>query len=421
MANPDTLRVLLDGRFCGIVEHAAPEYRFTYDDVFRSASNSYPLSLSLPLAARAHRGDVVEFYLRALLPDNERRLNALAHRYAVDPRDPVALLAHVGRDCAGAVQFVTAEAAESEDDSAGIDWLDDATLAQLLRQLRSENEGGDAAIQLGQFSLPGALSKVALVYDEASQRFGRARGRQATTHILKPPLGGIPFHNENEHLCLELARACGLDAPRSWVLRLEDQSAIVVERYDRLRTEHGIARIHQEDASQALGVNPRLKYAAEGAPRAAAIAGLLRDYSADPYEDVVRFIRALAFNWIIAGTDAHPRNYSLIIGPHGVVRLAPLYDLASALVLPNAPAVEEMRLAMAIGGSTRLGDIDRAAWEREAKALRVRASVVFEEVRGVGERIISALEVVVDRADVELGFGGRFVDCIRARARSVGF
>ena len=39
----------------------------------------------------------------------------------------------------------------------------------------------------------------------------------------------------------------------------------------------------------------------------------------------------LIFNWLIAGTDAHAKNFSLLIAPGPQIRLAPLYDLASAL------------------------------------------------------------------------------------------
>src|SRR6185437_9962477 len=110
------------------------------------------------------------------------------------------------------------------------------------------------------------------------------------------------------HLCLELARAAGCDAANSSLLRIEDQSAIAVERYDRARRGAIVHRLHQEDISQALGVNPRLKYASEGAPGITPIVALLRDQSERGIDDVYQFLRAVAFNWVIGGTDAHPRN-----------------------------------------------------------------------------------------------------------------
>ncbi len=49
---------------------------------------------------------------------------------------------------------------------------------------------------------------------------------------------------------------------------------------------------------------------------------------------VRRFADALIWNWLIAGTDAHAKNYSLLLAGDQV-RLAPLYDIASALPYPT--------------------------------------------------------------------------------------
>jgi len=44
---------------------------------------------------------------------------------------------------------------------------------------------------------------------------------------------------------------------------------------------------------------------------------------------VNRFVDALAYNWIIRGTDAHAKNYSVLLSG-SQVRLARLYDIATA-------------------------------------------------------------------------------------------
>jgi serine/threonine-protein kinase HipA len=54
---------------------------------------------------------------------------------------------------------------------------------------------------------------------------------------------------------------------------------------------------------------------------------LLRTYSTDRETDLNTFIDALGFNWLIAGTDAHAKNYSLLLAGHRI-RLAALYDVA---------------------------------------------------------------------------------------------
>jgi serine/threonine-protein kinase HipA len=229
----------------------------------------------------------------------------------------------------------------------------------------------------------------------------------------------VKHHNENEHLCLELARAAGYAAATSSILRVEDQVALAVERYDRERRGGVVHRLHQEDISQALGVNPRLKYASEGAPGIAEVVSLLRDQSSNGLEDVYRFLRAVAFNWVIGGTDAHPRNYSVLIAARGQVTLAPLYDLASALLLPTRTKVPELPFAMAVAERKTLGAIDRVAWEEQARRVRLNPGGVVNEIEDLLERVAGALPQVADTA-ASSGIDEAFVDLFVARTRARG-
>ena len=78
------------------------------------------------------------------------------------------------------------------------------------------------------------------------------------------------------------------------------------------------------------------------------IAELLREQSSHPEEDVQSLVDAIAFNWLIAGTEAHAKNYALLLDGNGAVRLAPLYDLAS--ILPYQMWVPEILARSAAGG-----------------------------------------------------------------------
>ncbi|WP_211882774.1 HipA domain-containing protein [Pseudarthrobacter albicanus] len=63
------------------------------------------------------------------------------------------------------------------------------------------------------------------------------------------------------------------------------------------------------------------------------------------------------------GTDAHAKNYSLILS-EGTVRLAPLYDVASYLpYATTGPDAKPVRLPMHIGGEYRIRAIRRSHWE----------------------------------------------------------
>lgn len=420
MSLPPELVVLLDME---VVGHLSPLpsshlYRFRYAETWLGDPSAYPVSLALPLAAPEHQGLPVRHWLRGLLPDNEARLQEIEAEFGVSRDDPYAVLAHVGEDCVGAVQFAAPErAAEIAGGRAasGIEWLDEASLEILLREVAARSSPDRRVIRTGQFSLPGALGKVALVRDPEARRWGRPSGQRASTHILKPPLRGVHGHNENEHFCLELARAVGLPAAASRIVRYGAESAIALERFDRRTDDRGrVRRLHQEDMAQALGLDPLLKYAAEGGAGVREIVRLLRDHARP--EDVDGFVRGVGFAWITAGTDAHLRNFSVLIGPGGNATLAPLYDLASALGLRAKGARRHpLRIAMAIGGLNDLDDIGREAWLREAERSRL-PRMLLADVGALAERVSERAPGVAERLIDEEGLDAAY---LRRLARDV--
>lgn len=420
MTVPPKLSVLLDRELAGHVEPLSGSrlYRLRYTAAWMGEPSAFPVSLALPLAAPEHQGLAVRHWLRGLLPDNEARLQEIEREFGVSRDDPYAMLAHVGEDCVGAVQFASPERAAEivrGDAAADVTWLDDAEVETLLRDVSAGGSPDLRVAQTGQFSLPGALGKVALVLDEATGRWGLPSGQRASTHILKPPMRGVAGHNENEHFCLRLAEAAGLSAAASRVVRFGGQGAIAVERYDRWTDVNGeVRRLHQEDMAQALGLDPALRYAGEGSAGIREIVRLLRDYAAPA--DVNAFVRAVAFAWITAGTDAHLRNFSLLIKPGENCALAPLYDVSSALgLVRKSRQKRDLRLAMAIGGSTLIDEVDRAAWLREVERSRLRRGLMDDGAE-LAERVADEAPAVAERLVDEEGLDGRF---LRRLARDV--
>jgi serine/threonine-protein kinase HipA len=108
VTGPDrTLVVLLEGQRIGELVEDGNTCAFTYDRAYRS-SGVTPLSLSMPLNHRRYGDETVRPFLWGLLPDNEQVIERWARDYQVSPRNPFALLRHVGADCAGAARFVPA-------------------------------------------------------------------------------------------------------------------------------------------------------------------------------------------------------------------------------------------------------------------------------------------------------------------------
>lgn len=383
----DHLVVLLDGQVVGqLIQSAGRKLELLYDAAWRADDEAFPLSLSMPLAAARHEHRKISAYLWGLLPENPLVLERWARQFQVPAADPFALLCHVGEDCPGAVQFVRPARLDAllAGRRSETVWLTPAELAERLRQLRVDHAAWRSPNDTGQFSLAGAQPKTALLYD--GRRFGIPVGRTPTTHILKPPQPELDGHAENEHLCLGLARALGMPSAASTVQHFEDEVAIVVERYDRIRIGRRWHRIHQEDMCQALNILPSGKYQSEGGPSASQVIELLRTYSSSARDDIRSFTDALIFNWLIAGTDAHAKNYSLLIAANAQVRLAPVYDIASAYAYPRFQA-QKLKLAMKIGPKYKVHEIERRSWQSFAREARLDEAELLERAKAMAKAI----------------------------------
>jgi serine/threonine-protein kinase HipA len=363
---------------------------FRYEQAWQSDPDSFPLSLSMPLTAGEHPHDVIESFLWGLLPDNDGVLRRWGTRFQVSSNNAFALLSHVGEDCAGGIQFVRSEKLENWTTNPPIgkvDWLNseevNERMALILRDHAATRSGSDS----GQFSLAGAQPKIALFRDAERGRWGIPSGSMPTTHILKPATGAFDGLAENEHFCLRLAKECGFSTASSMVEYFGESAVIVMERYDRLRRDRGVVRIHQEDFCQALGRAPQQKYQNEGGPSASEILTLIRQYSSDHAEDEQRFIDALILGWLIGATDAHAKNFSVLIAAGAQVRLAPLYDISSALPYPKQVDLRRANLAMKIGGTYRLREIGRRNWEKFAAENKISPKILHD-------RIVQLMEVM---------------------------
>lgn len=381
------LCVILDDELAGTLTRlTGGRLRFDYDESYRLRTGATPLSLSMPIHIGSHPDGVVTPWLWGLLPDNEAVLRRWARHYHVSASSPFSLLSTpVGEDCAGAVRFVSPQNLERALQRSGrVAWLGADDIAERLRELKRDSTAWLGEAFVGQFSLAGAQAKTALLLRKG--RWGVPSGATPTTHILKPAIAGFDEHDLNEHLCLDAARRTGLPAARTAIAAFGEETAVVVTRYDRTgsRADADMRRIHQEDLCQALGIAPASKYQNEGGPSPGRVAGLLRDTMAPAVADaaVRRFADALIWNWLVAGTDAHAKNYSLLLSGEEV-RLAPLYDIASTL--PYGTHERKLRLAMKIGGSYDVYP-RRNTWPAAARELGLDPGALLDRVRELCER-----------------------------------
>jgi len=404
----DVLTVLLEGQPIGAVERlASGALRLRYDEGYRDDPTATLLSVSMSPTQELHSDAVLTPWLWGLLPDNFDVLARWSRDFGVSVASPFPLLGtQVGHDCAGAVQFCPPEDADDLVNRHGdVTWLTEAEVASRLRTLRADSTSWLGPGFTGQFSLGGAQAKTALHSADGKRgadcHWGVPTGSVPTTHILKPAVAGFEAQHLNEHLCLAAARALGLPAASTRFEMFEDESAIVVERFDRTIRDGALVRVHQEDFCQALSVPPARKYQSDGGPTPRQIAELIRSTipGPDAETDVWRFADALAFNWLIAGTDAHAKNYGLLLAGNQI-RLAPLYDIAS--ILPYDDSNEyRVKLAMKVGDDYKLRRTDRrSAWEHGADELKVDRARLIARVIDLAVRLPAAFGQAVGDSDV---------------------
>ncbi len=413
----DTLLVVLDDAVAGTLSRLrGGRLRFDYDEQYRARASATPLSLSMPVRDLSHHDRVVSPWLSGLLPDNDAVLARWARHFHVSARSPFSLLStQVGEDCAGAVRFVAPEGLDRVlARTAEVAWLTDKDVAERLRELREDSTTWLGKSFTGQFSLAGAQAKTALLLKDGC--WGAPRGATPTTHILKPAVAGLDDHDLNEHLCLDAARRAGLLAARSKVTRFMDETAVVVTRYDRRLLKGGFARVHQEDVCQALSVPPTRKYQSEGGPGVGDVSKLLREVMLPGIaeEAIWRFADALIWNWLLAGTDAHAKNYSLLLAGHQV-RLAPLYDIASAL--PYGTHERKLRFAMKIGGDYRVYP-QRNTWPAAAREMGLDSEVLLARVLELAKVAPDALADASKSPEVKIlkrDLPGRLLDLVADR------
>lgn len=292
-------------------------------------SGSPLLSLDLPLTSGRFANARTRALLDGLLPEGEPR-RMIAEELGLPATDVFALIAELGKDCAGALviqpehepppTLPTATAAEplSADD-----------LVELIANLRGAPLGVGRNVRL---SLAGVQEKL-LLTRLPDGSWGRPVSGVPSTHILKPPIERFENTVENEFLCMQVAKHLGLNVAGTEIIQVRDTPILVVERYDRIVNNDGsVTRVHQEDLCQAFGLPPERKYEQDGGPGLARIAELLRNVSASGSVDA--FLRALTVNVAIGNCDAHAKNFSLVHTDSGGLDLAPLYDLVSTRLYP---------------------------------------------------------------------------------------
>lgn len=396
------LNVFLNNRHVGrLTRQSSGAIDFAYDPSWLGWEHAIPVSLSLPLRETRYLGDRVTAVFENLLPDSKAIRTRVAERVGAQGTDAFSLLSEIGRDCVGALQFMTVDdlpppstAIEgipvSEDEIAAI-------VANLARAPLGLDKEDDFRI-----SVAGAQEKTALL--RHAGKWLKPTGTTPTTHLLKPQIGelpnGIDLSNsvENEYYCLKLIAAFGLPANDAEIATFGATKVLVVTRFDRRWARDGrLLRLPQEDCCQALSVFPTNKYESEGGPDIVKVASLLAG-SDDPSGDRLAFFKSQLLFWLIGATDGHAKNFSVFLAPAGRFRMTPIYDVLTAQPSLDAHQIRrnQFKLAMAIGNSRkyRIFDIHGRHFVETGRAAGLSPSLISQAIDEIRQRFDQAFSAV---------------------------
>lgn len=405
----EPLRVLLNNRLVGHLHKAANgAVEFRYDPSWLGWEHALPVSLSLPLREDAFRGEAVTAVFDNLLPDSDALRRRVAEKVGAAGTDAYSLLAAIGRDCVGALQFIAADDDHDADrygdgHTLSGDVVDDEAIEKLLKGL-AEAPLGLTREDDFRISVAGAQEKTALLHHDG--KWLKPHGTTPTTHIFKTQIGelpnGIDLSNsvENEYYCLRLAATFGLPVNHAEIARFGKTTALVIERFDRRWTKDGrLLRLPQEDCCQALSVPPTRKYQSDGGPGMVQLLNLLKG-SDTPAEDQATLLKAQLFFWLIGATDGHAKNFSIYLAPGGRYHLTPLYDVLTAQPSLDTGQIQrkQMKLAMSVGTKNhyRIAEVQGRHFVQTGEAAGVPKKLVQDSIEQIAATAETALAKIED-------------------------
>lgn len=414
----DRLAVLLSGEIIGHLDRATPDddaaFHYTSEHV---QAGPVALSAGLPIQRSAHPAKKVQAYLVGLIPESDDARAAWSDQLGVDPDDAFGILAAMGWDCPGAVQFCREEDLEQlRARDVEFEPVNDTQIADRIRGLANDEPSWTMPGE--HWSLGGQQEKFALAH--INGRWHTAHGSAPTTHIVKPGIKRLHHQALIEHVTMTAASALGVVAATSTFTRFDREWAIVVERFDRFEADGHVIRVHQEDFAQACGRTPAQKYESQGGPRLADMMRVVNRESTSLIDDRLALADFLIINLVAGAPDGHAKNISML-RTAGFTRIAPLYDLATGLAYDTEKV--ERTVAVSIGGERVVSRIRRRQWEKAAAILNLDPGLLADRVTALAQAFPTTFEATLqDLADSVPGVSEvaeRTVPALTAHAQAI--
>jgi serine/threonine-protein kinase HipA len=308
----------------GSIERTDKGSLFRYAPAFQRAHTT-GRGIAYNLACRAEPyetlGVNLHTFFAGLLPEGYR-LNALVRSAKTSPDDLLTLLMAAGSDTIGDVCVVPeGETPKEVTPTADVATPEALSFPELFERSIQYGSRGHAEIVV-----PGVQEKISAGSAAAPNGKGRSKSKRFILKLNPPEL---PRLVENEFFFMTLAEKCGIEVPATRLLRdREGNVALLVERFDRIVVEPGHApvRVHQEEACQILDRYPADKYNLDCSEVASSF-----ELCSAPIVELAKFLRLVAYAYVICNGDLHGKNISLRTAPSGRIEMTEAYDLVSTL------------------------------------------------------------------------------------------
>ena len=407
----DVLPVYFEDRLVGHIEHDGVGISLTYAPEWLTASDVFPISLTMPPRAEPYPSEVATPWFANLLPE-DRLLEQVGRLLGRSPADVYGLLEEIGRDTAGAFSIGGAELVEHADYRE----LNEIQLAEIIQRLPERPLlAGEQDVTM---SLAGAQTKLPVgVFDN---KIALPLHGAASTHILKPESERLYASVENELLCMRLAATIGISVAPTRMGIANGRRYLLVERYDRhILQPRKVRRGHQEDFCQALGFYPTQRYETRRGPGLASLFKVIDQHVRRSARDRLALLDLIIYGCCIGDTDRHAKNYSLLLTDGGP-KLSPGYDFVSALQYDGITR----NIAMKIADKNRAEYLERRHWERFAQTVRLSPAATVSRVKEVATAVTDQVDPVSDELAREFPASSKafkqFSKGIRERAATVG-
>ncbi|WP_435655703.1 HipA domain-containing protein [Brucella pituitosa] len=178
------------------------------------------------------------------------------------------------------------------------------------------------------------------------------------------------------------------------------EGVLIIPRFDRKKEGSGTVRLGQESLVSAIGV---ADFGHVGTHEA--YVDVPRQYSANPFAEIVEYLKRDIANLALGNPDNHGRNSALSKHQDSTIRLSPLFDFAP-MRLAKEGIVRSTRWAiMRDGGRDHLPDWKRICTELvhkpfEQKALAAALSTFAEHLRHAPDlaKDMGAAPAILERA-----------------------